>query len=1724
MKKFKKFSSFLSVCLSLSVVLGNFSLPVLAYEKEGVNFEQVGTKTTLDNSGATFNKINSSSEEIKGLSPDSSITQKEKIGLEKSQQIEGKKKNYVEGEILVKYKNNKINLNTSSGRTAALNFIRAKSLEKKEDLRKINISILRIKDSKTVEEKVAELKNDPNIEYVEPNYKRYPADINTDDTNRALLWGLDNTGQPVNGVSGTLDADIDAPEAWAISEATTSASAIVAVIDSGVAYNHLDLVTNMWDGTNCKDYNGAVIAGGCNHGYDYEDDDNIPLPTTSSHGTHIAGTIAAVKNNSKGIIGVAPQAKIMAIKYNGTVSNEIKAIDFAIQNGAKVINASFTGADFSQSEYEAIDRFKTAGGIFVAAAGNGDYYGDPNIGDNHDGQIHLYPSDYDLDNIISVAATDQNDNLATFSDYGTTSVDVGAPGINIYSTFADTIILNETFEEVTPPSVPSGWITGGTNNNWGTYNFNDGFWNKVLYGDLALPYANNTNSTITSLTYNLGGNTSGATISFLTACDTEYATTDWRDYMQLEYSTDGTNFFPASDPFFGGTFRWDEAYLDSLNGDSNPSGGAGYYFENLPLPSQFLSNNFKFLFRWVTNTSDNNYDGCKIDYITITKYSDGSDEKYEYMYGTSMAVPHVVGLAGLIWGYKPELTYPQVKDIILTTGDDLSSLAGKTVTGKRINAYNALNSIDVTIPTLSEVIPVPTPTNDNTPDYTFSSDEVGTISYDGGCTSSTTEAIAGDNTISFNELIDGTYDSCTIAVTDASDNTSDSLLVSPFTIDTIIPVITLTGSSTVNLYVGDSYTDAGAIASDDVDGDITANIVVVNPVSTSTVGTYTITYNVSDAAGNPAEQVTRIVNVSVAPDTTAPVIDSFTIPETSNSLTVSISSFTAHDNVGVTGYMLTETSDIPSASDPRWSATVPSDYTFSAEGVKTLYAWAKDAAGNISLSLNDSVTITLPPPPDTEAPVIAFHSDITVGNDPGQAGAIVNYTLPIATDNVDVSVLVICIPPAGTFFPIGDTSITCDATDVAENHAIQTSFKITVTDTEAPVITLTGENPQVIEAGTAYTELGATVSDNQPGSVITIDSSSVNTAVVGSYTVTYDAVDTSGNHAVQVTRTVNVVAVPITLDSIAITTPATKLVYNLGDPLDLTGLVVTGIYSDASTKVETITEANVTGFDSSSPVTGQILTITVDGKTTTYTIDVVAPLSSAKVITSFNFTTPAATGVIAEADHTIVVTVPFGTDVTALVPTIIITGASVSPASGVAQNFTTLVTYTVTAEDNTTQTYTVTVTVAANSAKDITSFNFAGLTPNVTGVISGTDITLNVPYGTDVIALVPTIVITGASVNPASGVAQDFTNPVTYTVTATDASTQDYIVTVTIAAPSSAKAITSFVIGSSTGTIDETAHTVAVTVPFGTVVTALAPTIVVSDKATVDPASGAAKDFTAPVTYIVTAEDNTTQAYIVTVIVATPSNVATVTSAIYTVSALEDGAGTITNVPFGTSKATFEAALAKGQADQTWNDTGITDPVVTGNTLVVTAQDGTTTATYTVTVNAEPSHDATLSNLTISSGTLSPAFSSDTKDYTDSVDNSVTSVTITPTANQANATITVNGNTVASGSASGQIALNVGSNTILTVVTAQDGVTIGTYTITVNRVAPAVSPGGSTPVTVTQTTTKKGDANGDNKVDKYDFSLMMANWGKIGSNICDLNNDSKVDKYDFALLMLNWSM
>jgi len=343
---------------------------------------------------------------------------------------------------------------------------------------------------------------------------------------------------------------------------------------------------------------------------------------------------------------------------------------------------------------------------------------------------------------------------------------------------------------------------------------------------------------------------------------------------------------------------------------------------------------------------------------------------------------------------------------------------------------------------------------------------------------------------------------------------------------------------------------------------------------------------------------------------------------------------------------------------------------------------------------------------------------------------------------------------------------------------------------------------------------------------------------------------------------------------------------------NLTALVATFTTTGTGVKVGTMSQTSAATPNNFTNPLAYVVTA-ADASTATYTVTVAIASSSAKAITAYSFAGyTGAVGTIDEAAKTIAVTVPFGTPLTALVATFTTTGAIVNVGTTVQtslstpNNFASPVAYVVTAGDASTATYTVTVTIASNSAKAITAYSFAGYT-GAAGTINETakTIAVTVPFGTPLTALVATFATTGTGVKVGTTVQvsattpNDFTNPVAYIVTAGDASTATYIVTVTIAS-NSAKAITAYSFASYTGaigTINETAKTIAVTVPSGTPLTALVATFTTTGTGvkvgtTVQTSAATPNDFTNPVAYIVTAGDASTVTYTVTVTVALPPN------------------------------------------------------------------------------------------------------------------------------------------------------------------------------------------------------------------------------------------------------------
>lgn len=308
---------------------------------------------------------------------------------------------------------------------------------------------LRLPAGTSTEEALARLRQDARIEYAETNDRLYaigepvvPNDLNS------KLWGLDNQGQN----AGKADADIDAPEAWKFTTGKTQAQGgpLIAVIDTGTDINHPDLKANLW--TNPGEIPGDGIDNDNNgviddvHGYNAMDGSGTFIDDVG-HGTHCAGTIGAVGNNEQGVVGVNWNANLMTVKFlgknGGTLADAIKAISYATKMGARVTSNSWGGGGYNQALKDVLE---SSPAMHIFAAGNDS---------NNNDKRPAYPASYELPNIISVAATDRKDGIASFSNFGATSVDLGAPGVDIYSTTP-----NDSYRSMSGTSMACPHVSG----------------------------------------------------------------------------------------------------------------------------------------------------------------------------------------------------------------------------------------------------------------------------------------------------------------------------------------------------------------------------------------------------------------------------------------------------------------------------------------------------------------------------------------------------------------------------------------------------------------------------------------------------------------------------------------------------------------------------------------------------------------------------------------------------------------------------------------------------------------------------------------------------------------------------------------------------------------------------------------------------------------------------------------------------------------------------------------------------------------------------------------------------------------------------------------------------------------------------------------------------------------------------------------------------------------
>lgn len=306
-----------------------------------------------------------------------------------------------------------------------------------------------------VDQAIAELSSRPEITFIEPNVERHIA-VTPDDTHYDLQYYLDQSN----------DADIDAPEAWELT--TGSATIVVAVVDTGVYLDHPDLASNIW--TNPDEIAGNGLDDDANgyvddvNGWDFVGNDNNPNPTPTSdsysvtvvdHGTHVAGIIGAVGNNSAGVSGVNWNVQLMPLRIftdQGTSSIDYiyDAVQYAMAEGAAVFNMSYGGDSYSDIENDAMQQLLTAGIVPIAAAGNKavDLNATP-----------WYPVCYS--SVFGVAASDDIDAAADFTNYGSNCIDVTAPGVGILSTlYYDGLDFIDYYDYLSGTSMATPIVSG----------------------------------------------------------------------------------------------------------------------------------------------------------------------------------------------------------------------------------------------------------------------------------------------------------------------------------------------------------------------------------------------------------------------------------------------------------------------------------------------------------------------------------------------------------------------------------------------------------------------------------------------------------------------------------------------------------------------------------------------------------------------------------------------------------------------------------------------------------------------------------------------------------------------------------------------------------------------------------------------------------------------------------------------------------------------------------------------------------------------------------------------------------------------------------------------------------------------------------------------------------------------------------------------------------------
>lgn len=554
------------------------------------------------------------------------------------------------------------------------------------------------------------LKNDPNVLAVQRNN---PVQINAISNDRMSYrtWSFENNknyyfqfGPYVDKKEikdfekkktrpAKVDADIDLASAWKISKGSKNVK--VAVVDTGIDYFHPDLQGQLWS-------NGAEVAG---NGIDddangYIDDvrgwnfvagDNDPFDD-AMHGTHVAGTIGAKTNNLQGVPGINQNVSLMPVKTfdssgQGSDATIVAGIQYAVENGAKIINGSF-GTSERTPVLEALIKAHPEV-LFVFAAGN--LPAEVGAPDPSTGNREIYqswPCQIRLQNTICVGATNAQDKMAGFSSYGTKYVGIAAPGENIVSTVPFYNGCNGAADfgclkllSFTPNSLNdfnNNWTSGGINNDWGSKNIaaspmNDAYFS--LDDSISGKYLANTDSFAQSPEKSFTASSPSCMYGLVASGRLESGA----DLLKITVSNDG-----------GETFKKLTALTGKLEINLGP-------FGTIPITifqDRFthLSNQKDYIFRYnLITDGDTEYQGVEI--ISSAVYCQGQLANLDVMSGTSMAAPHVAGVAGLLFAKKSTATPYQVKQAIYNGSDKVKALNKKINSQRRLNAYKALRAL-----------------------------------------------------------------------------------------------------------------------------------------------------------------------------------------------------------------------------------------------------------------------------------------------------------------------------------------------------------------------------------------------------------------------------------------------------------------------------------------------------------------------------------------------------------------------------------------------------------------------------------------------------------------------------------------------------------------------------------------------------------------------------------------------------------------------------------------------------------------------------------------------------------------------------------------------------------------------------------------------------------------------------------------------------------------------